>query len=47
MNNHQMNIMIILIDINSGEIVEFVDKEIEKLQNEVAKKLVTNLLIIN
>ena len=28
-----------LIDINSGEIVEFVDKEIEKLQEEVAKKL--------
>ena len=28
-----------LIDINSGEIVEFVDKEIEKLQNEVAKRL--------
>ena len=28
-----------LIDINSGEIVEFVDKEIEKLQHEVAKKL--------
>ena len=28
-----------LIDINSGEIVEFVDKEIEKLQVEVAKKL--------
>ena len=28
-----------LIDINSGEIVEFVDKEIEKLQKEVAKKL--------
>ena len=28
-----------LIDINSGEIVEFVDKEIEKLQNDVAKKL--------
>ena len=27
------------IDINSGEIVEFVDKDIEKLQNEVAKKL--------
>ena len=26
-----------LIDINSGEIVEFVDKDIEKLQNEVAK----------
>ena len=34
-----MNITIILIDINSGEIIEFVDKEIEKLQNEVAKKL--------
>ena len=29
----------ILIDINSGEIIEFVDKDIEKLQNEVAKKL--------
>ena len=28
-----------LIDINSGVIIEFVDKEIEKLQNEVAKKL--------
>ena len=28
-----------LIDINSGEIIEFVDKEIEKLQNVVAKKL--------
>ena len=28
-----------LIDINSGEIVEFVDKDIEKLQDEVAKKL--------
>ena len=28
-----------LIDINSGEIVEFVDKEIEKLQNDVAKRL--------
>ena len=28
-----------LIDINSGEIIEFVDKEIEKLQVEVAKKL--------
>ena len=27
------------IDINSGAIVEFVDKDIEKLQNEVAKKL--------
>ena len=28
-----------LIDINSGEIVEFVDKDIEKLQNKVAEKL--------
>ena len=28
-----------LIDINSGEIIEFVDEEIEKLQNAVAKKL--------
>ncbi len=28
-----------LIDVNSGEIIEFVDKEIEKLQIEVAKKL--------
>ena len=28
-----------LIDINSGEIVEFVDKDIEELQNRIAKKL--------
>ena len=28
-----------LIDINSGEIIEFVNKDIEKLQIEVAKKL--------
>ena len=28
-----------LIDINTGEIIEFVDKEIEDLQNKVAKKL--------
>ena len=28
-----------LIDINSGEIIEFVDSDIEKLQIEVAKKL--------
>ena len=28
-----------LIDVNSGEIIEFVDEEIEKLQNKVAKKL--------
>ena len=28
-----------LIDINSGAIIEFVDKDIEKLQDQVAKKL--------
>ncbi len=28
-----------LIDINSGEIIEFVDEDIEILQNKVAKKL--------
>ena len=28
-----------LIDINSGEIIEFVDEDIEKLQNAVAKRL--------
>ena len=28
-----------LIDINSGEIIEFVNEEIEKLQKEVAEKL--------
>ena len=28
-----------LIDINSGEIIEFVDNEIEVLQNKIAKKL--------
>ena len=28
-----------LIDINSGDIIEFVDKDIEALQNEVAQKL--------
>ena len=28
-----------LIDINTGEITEFVDKDIEKLQEQVAKKL--------
>ena len=33
-----------LIDINSGEIVEFVDKEIEELQKEIAKKLGYNLV---
>ena len=28
-----------LIDINSGDIIEFVDKEIEELQNKIATKL--------
>ena len=28
-----------LIDINSGEIIEFVNEDIEKLQNKVAEKL--------
>ena len=28
-----------LIDVNTGEIVEFLDEEIEKLQNKVAEKL--------
>ena len=28
-----------LIDINTGEIIEFVNQDIEKLQNEVAEKL--------
>ena len=28
-----------LIDVNTGEIIEFVNEEIEKLQNEVAAKL--------
>ena len=28
-----------LIDINSGEIIEFVDKDIEELQIKIAKKL--------
>ena len=28
-----------LIDVNSGEIIEFVNEEIEKLQDNVAKKL--------
>ena len=28
-----------LIDVNTGEIVEFVDEEIEKLQNKIAEKL--------
>ena len=33
-----------LIDINSGEIIEFVDKEIEQLQEKIAKKLGYNLV---
>jgi len=33
-----------LIDINSGEILEFVDPEIEKLQKQVAEKLGYNLV---
>lgn len=28
-----------LIDVNSGEVIEFVDQEIERLQEEVAKRL--------
>ena len=33
-----------LMDINSGDIIEFVDKEIEILQKKVAKKLGYNLV---
>ena len=33
-----------LIDINSGEIIEFVDKDIEDLQKKIAKKLGYNLV---
>ena len=33
-----------LIDINSGEIIEFVDKDIEELQKKIAKKLGYNLV---
>ena len=33
-----------LIDINSGEIIEFVDKDIEMLQEKIAKKLGYNLV---
>ena len=33
-----------LIDVNSGEIVEFVDKDIEELQIKIAKKLGYNLV---
>ena len=34
-----------LIDINSGKIIEFVDKDIEILQNKVAKKLGYKLVV--
>ena len=33
-----------LKDINSGEIIEFVDKDIEELQEKIAKKLGYNLV---
>ena len=33
-----------LIDINSGEIIEFVDKDIEELKEKIAKKLGYNLV---
>ena len=33
-----------LIDINSGQIIEFVDKDIENLQNKIAAKLGYNLV---
>ena len=33
-----------LIDINTGEITEFINEDIEKLQKEVAKKLGYNLV---
>ena len=33
-----------LIDVNTGEIIEFVDKDIEELQIKIAKKLGNNLV---
>ena len=36
-----------LIDIKTGEIIEFVDEEIEKLQIKVAENMVINWLITN
>ena len=36
-----------LIDINTGEIIEFVNDDIEKLQKKLRKNLVINLLIID
>ena len=32
------------IDVNTGEIIEFVDKDIEELQIKIAKKLGYNLI---
>ena len=36
-----------LIDINTGEIIEFVDEDIEKLQKKLLNNLVKNLSIID
>ena len=36
-----------LIDVKTGEIIEFVDNEIEDLQKKVAEKYGYELLIIN
>ena len=36
-----------LIDINTGEIMDFVNDDIEKLQKKLPKNLVINLLIID
>ena len=33
-----------LIDINSGDIIEFVDKDVEELNNKIAQKLVYKLV---
>ena len=33
-----------LIDIDSGEVIEFVDNEIEKIQNKIAERLGFNLV---
>ena len=41
---HYYEDIIHLIDINSGEIIEFVDKDIEELQEKIAKKLGYNLV---
>ena len=39
MNHHPDQHHDHLIDINSGEIIEFVDEDIENLQNKIAQKL--------